>query len=637
MEELISWVALILSIIAFTRVGNVETKVQKLSKAVDAAAVALGLKPAPVKSQAAANTNVSAPKQTSNLNLTSSNNSEINMNTNSEVARKVEDVKGEEDLVIDTGNRSPKDNSKPDPFIAWVMDNWMMKLGVGLILIGFVWALNYAYEAKFLTNTGISVLGILVGLGVLTFGFIRAKLYVRQGSIFMLLGTGLIMLTAYFMKIMEVVSNPYVLMLIMVLALAVTSAAAVLYNVASLSIASLVLALLVPAILSTGDNNYLGLYIYLLVVVISTIWVVAITRWRVLTLIALIGVCVYSASGVIFGFGTYTSDALVFVFVFAGIFFLTNTISLLRNRDLIDVSASPDQGTAMPDIIAAVLNVAMLVTIILTTMAKEWHILVLSLIAVVFVMAAYLIYKNTKNPLPFFTYAGIAGALLAYVTFLALGDDYKALAAAYTLEIGALSLLTYILSQKVEKASQIMILFGIPLVLILPSIKNIVGNVTSISNYVYDYYKYDYNYTTPNNLGMDFAVAILFMAVTVSLASYYYFKTLDKDVSLLNMVLGINGLIFLAIIWGLCVMLSGEFAGKVLSLIIYAVIGVCAYVYGKNRDLNLIKYAGGVLVGFTIYVLLETLDNIDTDLKVVGLSVIGFVLLLSAFILKKKN
>jgi hypothetical protein len=59
MEELISWAALILSIIAFTRVSSVETKVQKLSKAVDAAAVALGLKPTPVKSQAAANTDVS--------------------------------------------------------------------------------------------------------------------------------------------------------------------------------------------------------------------------------------------------------------------------------------------------------------------------------------------------------------------------------------------------------------------------------------------------------------------------------------------------------------------------------------------------------------------------------------------------
>lgn len=651
MEELFSWIALVLSIIALSRISGIETRVQKLSKAVESAAVALGLKPE-LKTQSTLD---SISNQTRTTNLTSGSDESAAHDTDvakSENLNTSKNMINEDDLVIASsssnlsanGPKSASNSSEPDPFIAWVMDNWMMKLGVGLILIGFVWALNYAYQAKYLTNTGVSVLGIIIGLTVLTYGFIRAKLYVKQGSIFMLLGTGLIMLTAYFMKIMQVVDSQLILMLIMVLSLAVTAAASVLYNTASLSIASLVLAMLVPAILSNGSNNYLNLYIYLLIVVVSTIWVVAITRWRVLTLLALIGVCIYSSSGVISGFGIYANQVLMFSFVFAVIFFLTNTVSLLRNRDLIgDTNSMDGNSSAMPDIIAAILNVAMLTTLILTTMAKDWHVLVLSLVAITFVIGAYIIYRYTRNPLPFFTYAGIAGVLVAYITFLALGDSSKALSAAYTVEVVVLSLLVYMLTRSVGHACKPLVLLSVPLALIIPSITNIIANKTTTTtiNPNYDYYNpigNSYYVSISNNLWLDYLVVVLFLMASAGTAMYYKSvkKSTDNEL-IMNLILLGDGLIMLALIWGVCQTLFGESMGVTASLIIYAILGVAAYAYGKNTNNEVVKVLGGALIGLTMLWLVSILAAMGPVAKVTGFIIVGGVLLSSAFMIKKKN
>lgn len=532
--------------------------------------------------------------------------------------------------------------NKPDPFIEWLKDNWIIKLGSALVLIGFVWALNYAYQAKWLTDTGVSVLGIVFGAAILTFGFLRMRKFVTQGAVFMFLGTGLIMLTAYFMKVQHVIDNQIILIIIMLSVLAVTSAASVIHNKQGMSVATLLLALLVPAILSSGDNNYTGLYSYLLLVVIGTIWVVAMRRWRVLTLISLVGVCIYSAAGILSGFGVHENAALMFAFIFGIIFFITNTISLIRNESLQSrndkASVSDD---AIPDIISAALNVSMVSTFILSIVQEEWHVLLLTLVALVFVVGGFLIYKFTRNPAPFFVYSGISLAVIAYVTFLIFGDSFRALTVAYTTEIACLSVAVYVLTKNITSASNAMYLFTFPLLLLLKSISNIANNVQTINNYYgyygIDYYNSNYGSEIPNNLGLDYLVVIFFMVVTVSLAYFYTTRDIEKKGHFINnIIFFINAIILLAIIWGVCQTLFG-LAGDPVALIVYSIIGVPLYVYGANTNKQIFKVAGGSLIALTVLWLVQTIMDAGPIARILGFIIIGAVLLSSAFLLKKKN
>ncbi len=626
--EILSIIAIILSAIAISKANSAQNKAQILADKLDVAAIALGLKPDTDKSTSQSQSYINT------LETKTENVSDSTQNQNSAVG----DHYNNNDYVDDT----------PSPFVTWLKDNWIMKLGVFLILIGFVWALYFAYQNQYLTNSGVSTLGLLFGVSIMVFGFIRMKSFVGQGSIFMLLGTGLVMLTTYFMKIKMVITEPIVLMIIMLAALAITAAVSVIYSRKSLSVCTLVLALLVPAILSTGNNNYLGLYIYLLIVVLSTIWVVALRGWRILTLLSLIGVCMYSAAGVISGFGIYENAALVFAFVFAIVFFITNTISIVQISRLRSETQDTNQETKLnitSDIWSAILNVSMLTTFVIVIISPEWHALVLTLIALVFSVGGFVIYKITKQNMPFFVYSGVAIALLAYVTFLLCGDNTKALAAAYTIEVAVLALVSYMFTKNLRLSSNLSLLFAGPVLLLMNSVTNILRN--SVNNYNYNAYYNNYS----NNLAQDttsllpdYAVVLLF--IIISTLTAFYFKTearklnnseLEKEINAKQtLVLGVCSLLVLAIIWGLCQVAFGE-AGYTVALIIYAIIGVVMYVYGKNTDRKSIKTSGMLLIGLTVLWLVTILIAADPVFRIIGFVVIGIVLLSSAFLLKNKN
>jgi hypothetical protein len=135
---------------------------------------------------------------------------------------------------------------------------------------------------------------------------------------------------------------------------------------------------------------------------------------------------------------------------------------------------------------------------------------------------------------------------------------------------------------------------------------------------------------------MDFLIVVLFMVVTISLASYYKFKRPDTE-SLLNLVLNINGLIFLALIWGIYLVVFGVDVAITMSLITYAIIGMISYVYGKNRGRGFIKVVGGMLICFTTLWMLAVLVDMGPVARIIGFVIIGAILLSSAFMLKKKN
>jgi hypothetical protein len=346
--------------------------------------------------------------------------------------------------------------------------------------------------------------------------------------------------------------------------------------------------------------------------------VVALKGWNELTLMSLIAVCLYSAEGVLSGFEKYENTALTFAFIFGVIFFAANTISII-------MSVNKDKNTDITfDTISAALNAAMLSTFILAIIPDEWHSILLTLLALIFSLAAFFIYKITKQTAPFFVYSGIALAMLAYVTFLICGNNSQGLAAAYTIEIAALSLTAYLITKKLKLATELSLLFIVPLAILLPSIGRIMSS------------------TDKGDLLIDYTVTSLFVLVSSALTLYYLSQGEEesKDGSdfkyLSGFVLSVSGLIILSIIWGLCDLMFGE-AGYSIALIIYAIIGTIMYVFGKNTNNKFIKIVGSVLIALTVFWLVTVLIVLEPIFRIIGFIVVGVVLLSSAFLLKNKN
>ncbi|TSC73401.1 MAG: membrane protein [Parcubacteria group bacterium Gr01-1014_48] len=84
-----------------------------------------------------------------------------------------------------------------DRFVAWLKEDWIIKLGAFLLLIGFGWLTTYAFLNNWIGPMGRITLGVALGVCILVLGFWRIKKYLHQGGIFLVLGSTTILLTLF--------------------------------------------------------------------------------------------------------------------------------------------------------------------------------------------------------------------------------------------------------------------------------------------------------------------------------------------------------------------------------------------------------------------------------------------------------
>src|SRR3989344_1864860 len=292
-------------------------------------------------------------------------------------------------------------------FVTWIKEDWLMKLGALLLLIGFGWFATYAFLNNWIGPMGRIMLGIVAGSLILILGLWRIQKFLHQGGVFLVLGSTTILLTIFAAREIYSFFTPLSALGIMFLSTAFVAFASVKYNSKSLSLASLILAGVAPLLTNSPATDYIGLFSYLLVVILGAIWIVSITGQRELTAAALILISIYSAPHLFGITGADKGVLLLFAYAFAAIFFLTNTAGLLKlkGKDIV------------PDLVAAAGNGLFLLVWIMSSAA---------------------------------TAAELEGATLTI---------------AYTLECGVISLLVYYLLRDIRIALRMSILLVGPMLL----------------------------------------------------------------------------------------------------------------------------------------------------------------------------
>ncbi|MDO8499912.1 MAG: DUF2339 domain-containing protein [bacterium] len=496
-------------------------------------------------------------------------------------------------------------------FVKWLKEDWLLKLGALLLLIGFGWLTTYAFLNNWIGPMGRIALGIVVGTLFLLLGWWRMKKYINQGGIFLVLGSTTILLTIFAARDIYHFFTPLSALIVMFLSTAFVALASVKYNSRSLALASLVLAGVAPLLTDAPSPNYVGLFSYLLVVVIGTIWIVAITGWRDLTAAALLLITFYSLPHLFSFVSADRGVLLLFTYAFAAVFFLTNTAGILKLKD----------KEIIPDLVTAAGNGLFLLAWIMKAGQGEWKSLIIAAWMVVFAVGAFLIFKVTQRREPFYAYAGVCIAMLAAATSAELNG--ATLTIAYAIESGATALIAYLVLRDVKIAERVSLLLLGPVLLSFDSIASRAW-VTGV-------------------IHKDFFVLLVLSLICLGLGLFFLRgvrETEDKEPHQLNTTLLIVGSLYAyALLW-LCLhaLLQNDNTAVMISLVIYIIIGLISYFYGLENKKNALRLYGGAMVGFVVARLfLVDVWRMELAGRIITFFLIGALLVSTAFLGKKKS
>lgn len=522
-----------------------------------------------------------------------------------------------EKVQLDQPDQNVEVSVSTDPtafnrFAEWLKKDWLLKIGALFLLIGFGWLTTYAFINNWIGPMGRITLGIVAGALFLLLGGWRIKKYIHQGGVFLVLGSTIILLTIFAAREVYGFFTPFSALAITFFSTAFVAFASVRYKSVSLSLISLILAGIAPLLTDFPSHDYVNLFVYLFVVVLGTIWVVALTGQRVLNIAALLLVVFYSLPHLLpFTHGADMAMLLIIIYGFSAVFFITNTIGVLKLEG----------KKIVPDLITAAGNGMLLLSWIVVAAQDEWKSLIISAWMFVFVIASFSIFRLTKKKEPFYIYVGVGIVMLAVATATELNG--AALTIAYTIESAVISFVSYLVIRDIRIAERMNLLLIGPAVL----------SFGSITSYAW----------SEGVIHKDFFVLLILCLTILGLGLLYRrsVKEIEEEgPKQINASLLIVGSLYAyVILWlSLHAKFQNDNTAVMISLVVYTIIGLIFYFYGLGRSKKVLTIYGGILVGFVV-MRLFLVDVWDMELtgRITIFFLIGALLVSTAFLGKKKQ
>ncbi len=497
-----------------------------------------------------------------------------------------------------------------EAFVAWIKEDWLLKLGGLLLLIGFGWLVSYAFINNWIGPMGRIALGLVAGALFLVFGFWRIQKFVHQGSVFLVLGSTIILITIFAAREIYGFFTPLIGLGVMALSVAFVAYASVRYRIASLSFASLVLAGVAPLLTNSPGPDFVGLFWYLLVVVLATLWIVLITGKRELVLAALVLVVLYQFPHLIGITSADTSVLLLFAYGFAGIFFVVSTLGIIVTRSI----------RSSADTIVATGNGMLLLAWILRAAPSHWQSLIIVSWVLVFLVGAFLVFRSTNERMPFYLYSGVGVAMLVAATAVELRG--AALTIAYTIESGLIVVATYAFTKDIRAARRSSLMIAGPLVMSLSSMASPLWNRGVFHK--------------------DFFVILILGCVLFGLGAFFRSRSHiveqnDESKGLaVGMIVGGSVLLYVLIWLSLNAALENHDYAVMIALIVYTLVGLVAYFMGNASGQRVLKLYGASLLGFVVLrLLLVDVWGMALAGRIVTFFIVGALLMSTAFLGRK--
>ncbi len=498
-----------------------------------------------------------------------------------------------------------------EQFGSWVKEDWLLKLGAFLLLLGFGWLASYAFIQGWIGPSGRIVLGLALGALILVLGFWRMQKYPSEGSVFLVLGSTTILLTTYAARALYGFFTPTTALGLMFLASTFVALAGALYNRRALGVASVALAGVAPLLTSSPTNDYIGLFAYLAVVVVGAVVLAAWKNHREVLLTALVVITLYSV-GILMDAPKVERDMLLlFACGFALLFYAANTVSLLRRVG----------DEAIVDLVVATGNALLLAAWIYVAVPETLQSLIYAGVAVLFSVGAFMTSVATKRYESFYVYAAIGIAYIAAATAAELQG--ATLVIAYTIEAGLVSLLTFILTRNTAAAHKAAYLLLAPTLLSFGSIMSSAWGRGIVFNA--DFF-----------VLLTLAVVYLFLGGALFEASR---ASSNPDVRRDNAGLLIAGSLYVyVLLWLSLHEIFPDDTAVFVCLVIYTIVGISAYISGIAARVHALRTYGGILLGLVVVrLLLIDVWDMELTLRIITFFAVGVLFMSTAFIGKKSR
>jgi uncharacterized membrane protein len=487
----------------------------------------------------------------------------------------------------------------------WMKDEWMMKLGALLLLIGVGWFLRYAFMENWIGPMGRVTLGLCVGVVVLMLGYRRAQKEVTQGAVLLMIGAGILHMTIFSARFFYDMFHPAVALGLLFGVSAFVTVAAVMMRTQSLAIATVLLAGVAPILAHSGTTDYVGLFAYLSVVVVGVLSVVWRTSWYTLYVVTLVMLVVYSLPSW-FWWSTDRNILVLYAYLHTALFITVPLLQVVKSRMC---------GNATMQ--TMVLSSLYLVMWVMVGANESWQPVILSVWATVYAVAAHVAYRATSDKHITLINSAIGALLLATATAILL--EGPALTIAFLLE-GTCMVLAYVYMTKQAPLTLILVL--------LPGLNGVLSAA--------------YDYLTPVDreeiFHGEFAVLLIAWSMLFGLVYLLRRAFLVSRDHILLFVLAISGtVIFLVHVWLFLHDVLPEHTATFASLGLYAVLGVALSLFGmKEPSRKLIERIGQVMIGVvTLRLLIIDVWNLDLFFRVVTFVSIGLFFILVAYFRKR--
>ncbi|MFZ2149563.1 MAG: DUF2339 domain-containing protein [Minisyncoccia bacterium] len=507
-------------------------------------------------------------------------------------------------------------NAEPNKFFLWLKEDWLMKLGAGLFIIGFGWFVSYAFINNWIGPVGRISIGIVAGVIIMALGFKRMMKHPSQGAVFMALGAGMAMLTIFAGRSIYQFFTPVSAVMFDFVIVAFVSFASYKFKLPQLAYIAQILAFVAP-LLTAGQTDAVFLFSYLLFISIATLFLAGITGWRKLIVFSLFFVGMYSVPymGDFYFNSRYSNDApiiLNFAYLFSMLYLLSGMFAVIKK-------GVQEQET---EIVLAVLNGLFLFMWIYNVAPAEWSSMIFAAWAVVFAFGSFTAFKFSSKLAPFYAYGSVAIAFIGAATSAEL--DGASLVIAFAMEALLILLCVLSLTKDTKAAGRAALVFIFPVVL---SVSSMMSYANSAELWSADFF------------------ALLLVAVALISAGRIlnHLETPNKEEGEINLgsMFIVLGTFYIGyILWQFIhISMRGEQdIATMITLIIFTIFGLLAYFSGLyGNDMARRTYGMALLAFVVIRLVFKDVWDMELFGRVVTFLAIGVLLMSTAFLTKRKK
>lgn len=505
-------------------------------------------------------------------------------------------------------------------FFIWLQKDWPMKVGGFFVIAAVGWFVTYAAKVGWLSETARVVLGYGFAVVCITFGTLRAEKERAQGNVFLVIGSGAMLISTlagiYFDLIVHGVG-----LFVMLLSVGFVTLVSLKQKSAALTSSMIFFGAIIPLFFFSGVSIN-TIFVYLFILTLGTLWIVSFMQWRGLTFLMLCVVAFYSFGYMIDAYDSMDIESvrnIIIAFLFTATFYIANVSAVIRS-----------QKPHAYDLMTAVgLGFLFLVWIVsFSPAAVEVFLLLIG--TLFFAVASYMVFVRTEHKAPTVIYGGVGAMLFAVAT--ALQFDGPVLVTAYATEAAAVIIVVlYFVRQNISNGTRTLLtlLYGVPVVMSLYYVATI-----------FDYLLYpDHDILSQ----MPALFAIFVICVTAFAVSVGILRLTDiqngENMTFFRIFAYVGGLYALILVWFVTHIFMRDYdVATFISLVIYTVVGVAFYILGIRENYKPYMTVGGMLFGLVVArVLFVEFWEMDIVMRIITSFVLGALLISTAFIRKSKK